>query len=160
MKKEIKELTECSTLEELFETWQAKQVEEVNKLSEAIHNSPEKICVSEIFIKEHYKKKGNTISSHFIQFFDKDNCKNCSENKDFLSEEETSWEYVLKNAFNLDGCVGTFDVGEGFEYIFLLKEANDSAKTCIKNYFPGFELNDRASHSRYFSDELDAQFFC
>ena len=52
MKKEIKELTECSTLEELFETWQAKQVEEVNKLSEAIHNSPEKICVSEIFIKE------------------------------------------------------------------------------------------------------------
>ena len=141
MKKEIKELTECSTLEELFETWQAKQVEEVNKLSEAIHNSPEKICVSEIFIKEHYKKKGNTISSHFIQFFDKDNCKNCSENKDFLSEEETSWEYVLKNAFNLDGCVGTFDVGEGFEYIFLLKEANDSAKTCIKNYFPGFELN-------------------
>ena len=119
MKKEIKELTECSTLEELFETWQAKQVEEVNKLSEAIHNSPEKICVSEIFIKEHYKKKGNTISSHFIQFFDKDNCKNCSENKDFLSEEETSWEYVLKNAFNLDGCVGTFDVGEGFEYIFL-----------------------------------------
>ena len=54
MKKEIKELTECSTLEELFETWQAKQVEEVNKLSEAIHNSPEKICVSEIFIKEHY----------------------------------------------------------------------------------------------------------
>ena len=30
MKKEIKELTECSTLEELFETWQAKQVEEVN----------------------------------------------------------------------------------------------------------------------------------
>ena len=57
MKKEIKELTECSTLEELFETWQAKQVEEVNKLSEAIHNSPEKICVSEIFIKEHYKKK-------------------------------------------------------------------------------------------------------
>lgn len=85
MKKEIKELTECSTLEELFETWQAKQVEEVNKLSEAIHNSPEKICVSEIFIKEHYKKKGNTISSHFIQFFDKDNCKNCSENKDFLT---------------------------------------------------------------------------
>ena len=58
-----------------------------------------------------------------------------------MSEEETSWEYVLKNAFNLDGCVGTFDVGEGFEYIFLLKEANDSAKTCIKNYFPGFELN-------------------
>ena len=31
MKKEIKELTECSTLEKLFETWQAKQVEEVNK---------------------------------------------------------------------------------------------------------------------------------
>ena len=27
MKKEIKELTECSTLEELFETWQAKQVD-------------------------------------------------------------------------------------------------------------------------------------
>ena len=23
-----------------------------------------------------------------------------------------------------------------------------------------FSLNDRASHSRYFSDELDAQFFC
>ena len=135
MKKEIKELTECSTLEELFETWQAKQVEEVNKLSEAIHNSPEKICVSEIFIKEHYKKKGNTISSHFIQFFDKDNCKNCSENKDFLSEEETSWEYVLKNAFNLDGCVGTFDVGEGFEYIFLLKEANSPASfsTAVSN---------------------------
>ena len=66
MKKEIKELTECSTLEELFETWQAKQVEEVNKLSEAIHNSPEKICVSEIFIKEHYKKKGNTISSKIV----------------------------------------------------------------------------------------------
>ena len=68
MKKEIKELTECSTLEELFEKWQAKQVKEVNKLSEAIHNSPEKICVSEIFIKEHYKKKGNTISSHLYNF--------------------------------------------------------------------------------------------
>ena len=24
----------------------------------------------------------------------------------------------------------------------------------------GLSLNDRASHSRYFSDELDAQFFC
>ena len=57
MKKEIKELTECSTLEELFETWQAKQVEEVNKLSEAIHNSPEKICVSEIFIKRTLQEK-------------------------------------------------------------------------------------------------------
>lgn len=68
MKKEIKELTECSTLEELFETWQAKQVEEVNKLSEAIHNSPEKICVSEIFIKEHYKKKG-TRSHHILYNF-------------------------------------------------------------------------------------------
>lgn len=44
--KEIKELTECSTLEELFETWQAKQVEEVNKLSEAIHNSPEKYVLA------------------------------------------------------------------------------------------------------------------
>lgn len=141
MEKEIKELTECNTLEELFESWQAKQVEEVNKLSEAIHNSPEKICASEIFRKNHYKEEGNTISSHFIQFFDKDNCRNCNENKDFLSEEETSWEYVLKNAFNMDGCVGTFDVGEGFEYIFLLKEANDSEKTCIKNYYSGVGLN-------------------
>lgn len=140
MKKEIKELIECNTLEELFESWQAKQVEEVNKLSDEIQGSSEKICTSETFIKEHYKKKGNTISSQFVQFFDKDNCANCNRNKNLLRDEETSWEYVLKNTFNMDGCVGTFDVGNGFEYIFLLKESNDSKKTCIENY-PKFELN-------------------
>ena len=139
MGEEKKEL-DCDTLVELFKLWQAKQVEEVNILSNEICESSEKMCTSEIFIKEHYKKKSNTISSHFVQFFNKGNCQNCSRNKGVLSGEDTPWEYVLKNAFNMDGCVGTFDVGNGFEYIFLLKEANDSKKTCIENY-PKFELN-------------------
>ena len=56
MGEEKKEL-DCDTLEELFKLWQAKQVEEVNILSNEICESSEKMCTSEIFIKEHYKKK-------------------------------------------------------------------------------------------------------
>lgn len=138
-----KEPKDCNTLKELFELWQAEHIKEVDDLIQKISNSKKEVdwCEREIFIKEHYRKRENTISSQYVQFFNNRNCEKCSRNKGILGGGEKAWEYVLKNAFNMDGCTGTFDVGEGFEYIFLLKEANDSKKTCIEDY-PKFELKE------------------
>lgn len=141
MEKKIIMPEECNNLKELFESWQAAHIKEVDRLSDEISKRAVDSCDSEIFIKEYYKKRENTISSQFVQFFSKGDCKKCEKNRGILSQGDIPWEYVLKNAFNMDGCVGTFDVGEGFEYIFLLKEANDSKKTCIEDY-PKFELRE------------------
>ena len=51
-------------------------------------------------------------------------------------QEDKTWEYVLKKAFNKDGYVEGYGIPkEGYKYILLLKEANDSSKNCTeKNY--------------------------
>lgn len=118
-----KELEHINDLESLFQLWKKAQDIEIDELESKIEKlrSPER-SDKEIFEKNIQKVRGkkneNTISSHFTQFFNKSN-----------------WKSVLKRAFNADGCVGTFDVKqEGYRYIFLLKEANDSEKTDEKCY--------------------------
>lgn len=54
--------------------------------------------------------------------------------------ETEVWEYVLKNAFNMDGSKKKYERCEqGYKYIFLFKEANDSEKKEVSNY-PNFEI--------------------
>jgi hypothetical protein len=51
--------------------------------------------------------------------------------------------------------------GAQLKYIaFLSMLIDHTNKALIYPNLDGGALNDRASHSRYFSDELDAQFFC
>ena len=130
----------CENLEELFRSWQKEQEEEIDEIGRYINEKLGASCIGEMFVKEYYKKKErkNTISSQFVPFFNKLDCLHCSRNKGELSSSDEAWKYVLKNAFNMDGCVGTLEVKSGFEYIFLLKEANDSKKSCIEDY-PKFE---------------------
>lgn len=74
-------------------------------------------------------------------------------------EEEKLWKHVLKNAFNMDGCVGQFTAkNTGYEYIFLLKEANDSGKLCVKDYpiFSCKETNVNAWLQDWKNEEVDA----
>lgn len=114
-------------LEGLFELWkEAHEIEIEDKIDKRDINKKE-------FVETVYEKKGNTISSHFTQFFEKEcNHKQCSKAKE---HEGKAWEIALKKAFNMDGTYENFDVKKGgYGYICLLKEANDSKKTCINDY--------------------------
>lgn len=137
----------AETLKELFEEWKQAQDAEVDEIEKKINEMREKEvldikdrCDGYIFEQYYYKNKendkniNNTISSHFVQFFYKEGCGLCGKGKDILGDEK-SWKYVLKNAFNMDGCVGELEVKNGgYKYIFLLKESNDSRKVCVENY--------------------------
>lgn len=120
--KRINEIKNIKSIRELFEKWQNEQETEIDRIEEKI-KSFKGVGKSrkEIFEKEVHKKRKNndsTISSHFSQFFN-----------------EEDWTCILKNAFNMDGCVGRFEPDNGgYSYIFLLKEANDSAKKSKDNY--------------------------
>lgn len=131
-----KRLNEVRDLKSLFEIWKETQDIEIDEIEEKLKDP--KRSEGDVFEHDLYKCRGknneNTISSHFVQFFYKNCSKNCSEIFDEIREKKP-WKYVLKNAFNMDGCVGTFEIpNKGYKYIFLLKEANDSKKTCVKNY--------------------------
>lgn len=131
-----KSLNEVRDLKSLFKIWKEVQDMEIDEIEEKLKDP--KRSEGDVFEHDLYKRRGknneNTISSHFVQFFYKNCSKNCSEIFDKIREKKP-WKYVLKNAFNMDGCVGTFQIPDkGYKYIFLLKEANDSKKTCVKNY--------------------------
>lgn len=119
-------------LEGLFEIWREAHMAEVEEIEKQIKDKMEKSnkkCEGRIFQEEVYKE--STVSSHFIQFFYKEQCRKCVEIR-----EDAVWKYVLKHAFNEDGSVGNYDIPDGgYRYIVLLKEANDSAKHCVsENY--------------------------
>ena len=139
-------ISEITELKGLFKLWKEAQDIEIDEI-ENIIGEYQKNGRSEGDIFEHnlYKVRGkknqNTISSHFVQFFYK-NCPDSCSNKPDIGKEKI-WKFVLKNAFNLDGCVGKLNVrNNGYKYIFLLKEANDSAKGCLKNY-DSFSIEDK-----------------
>ena len=130
-----KQISQKTDLKELFDLWRNAHASEVDEIKEqmkakaSINEDDKKIFETELY---HSKsringiKHKNTISSHFVQFFDRE----CSCN-------EPAWEYVLKHAFNMDGGYGTFQPKkDGYKYICLLKEANDSKKVCVRNYKP------------------------
>ncbi len=140
-----KELDSIDNLEELFKVWKKAQDIEIDEIESMIFeelSQDGKRDERDIFEHDFYKmaRKGhkNTISSQFVQFFScPDDCPKRTKTK----IEERLWIHVLKNAFNMDGCVGTFDINnEGYKYIFLLKEANDSKKVCMDDY-PPFKLD-------------------
>lgn len=129
-------LSDIHGLKELFDIWKKAQDIEIDELESSIaekqagYGSGNKKSEKEIFETEMYggrgKKNCTTISSHFM--------------KDFQVDiwGEKIWTQVLKNAFKPDGCVGTFQIPEqGYAYIFLLKEANDSkGKSCRPEDYP------------------------
>lgn len=124
--------SEAQNLKELFECWYNAQKMEVAETFGNEENLSEKF----------YRSTANTISSHFMQFAGRKGYMSCEENNDLNSSKLPVWKYILNNAFNMDGCVGTFQIPEeGFERIFLLKEANDSKKDCIRNY-PSVEFRE------------------
>lgn len=119
-----------SDLKALFELWEKAHGIEIDEMFDKFGN---KDISKEEFEKEIYKKKGNTISSHFTQFFEKQcNNKKCPQAKE---HGKKAWEIALKKAFNKDGTYKNYDIKEGgYRYICLLKEANDSKKMCINDY--------------------------
>lgn len=129
---QLDEYMKTIDLKELFVLWKEEHKKEVEDIKEQIKNMKSensKECDGEIFRKKIYNEC--TISSHFIQFFYREQCKKCADIK-----EKTAWEYVLENAFNADGCVGNYDIAEnGYKYIALLKEANDSDKCCVRENY-------------------------
>ena len=115
-------------LKELFEFWKEAHKKETEDLLEKMDKSN---ISKEEFEQKIYYKTGNTISSHFAQFFDKE-CENCSKSNESV---EKPWELVLQKAFNMDGTYKNYEVREkGYRYICLLKEANDSKKVCVNDY--------------------------
>lgn len=166
-----KQISQETDLKELFDLWRNAHASEVDEIKEqmkakaSINEDDKKIFETELY---HSKsringiKHKNTISSHFVQFFDRE----CSCN-------EPAWEYVLKHAFNMDGCYGTFQPRkDGYKYICLLKEANDSKKVCVKDYEPDigekkineFVMKEKEKHSmliilneafRHFCDKVE-----
>lgn len=143
----IDEIRNKNDLKSLYKLWRKAHVAEVEEIKEKIELEREKdeedafIFKHRLYVEKMKKDKThkNTISSHFVQFF----YKNCASCKSSIEEEQLydikkqkPWEYVLANAFNMDGSYGEFDVKDGYKYICMLKEANDSKKVCIKDYVP------------------------
>ena len=166
--KEMK-IEKVEDLRRLFELWREAHAIEVEEIKEIVNFEKEKnISEGEIFEKRVYKNKLkhkeakekeylNTISSHFVQFFyKKRNSTRCEQCTQFdmlkLKQNQELWEYVLSNAFNMDGVVDTFDVKEngGYSFICLLKEANDSSKECPKDYEVNWQ--DKANVNRWLKD--------
>ena len=125
-----KKVNEKEDLKALFDLWKKAHAAEVGEIKKKIKENNHEECDGRVFQEKIYKDC--TVSSHFVRFFYMEKCKECAE-----IQEQTVWEYVLKTAFNEDGCVGNYDVPEnGYKYIVLLKESNDSKKACIKDYIP------------------------
>ncbi len=136
-----KDVTGIKDLGKLFESWKEYQDEEVDRIDKEIKRIKKETGRSEgdIFehdlYKAHWSRNTNTISSHFVQFFYKQCHSSCQIKPEIKIDEEKLWKHVLKHAFNPDGCVGTLDIkNNGYKYIFLLKEANDASKMCLRNY--------------------------
>lgn len=129
--KECKDqVNQKENLESLFELWRKAHGVEIDE------NFGQQNISKEKFEKDIYNKKGNTISSHFTQFFEKE-CSKCQKARNI---EKNVWEIALKKAFNMDGTYENFKIKEGgYRYICLLKEANDSKKMCVNDYL--FETN-------------------
>lgn len=134
-------------LKSLYELWREAHAAEVEEIKEKIalerEGDEEEAFVFKYKLYAEKMKKDkthkNTISSHFVQFFYKDcvSCKRSMEAEQLHAKTgQKPWEYVLANAFNMDGSYGEFDVKDGYKYICMLKEANDSKKVCIKDYVP------------------------
>lgn len=151
----------------LFELWREAHKAEAKEIREIVDFEKEmekkKISEGEIFEKRIYKNKirtkeyFNTISSHFVQFFYREKtstrCDKCTQfDMQKLEQNQELWEFVLANAFNMDGTVDTFDVEEsgGYSFICLLKEANDSSKDCPKDYEVNWQ--DKANVNRWLKD--------
>lgn len=128
------ELEKVDDLGSLFGLWKQAHKKEVEDL---IAQLDDQNIGKDEFEQKIYYKKGNTISSHFAQFFEKE-CQNCSKSKETV---EKAWKLALENAFNMDGAYENYDVkDEGYRYICLLKEANDSKKMCINDYLEGSDI--------------------
>lgn len=137
-----KRIEKIKSIESLFKLWREAHEAEVHMIKEIMDKEregnerdgitfehrlyPEKLK----FVKEYE----NTISSQFVQFFHKEGCSQCKSGE--LIEGKKAWEFVLANAFNMDGCFGSYRPNQesGYEFICLLKEANDSKKVCVKDY--------------------------
>lgn len=111
-------LKESTELKELFSIWQEKQKEDVDKNLENVELDKKQ----EKKLKRTLRDAG--ISSHFIELLAQEDSSLA-----YSAESKERWKNVLKNAFNMDGCMSGFKMPkDGYEYIFLFKEANDSAK--------------------------------
>jgi len=116
-------IEDIKSIRELFELWKAKQDEEIEEIAKVIDNfkadiRTEKEIFETEYHKVHWKRNKCTISSQFSEFFN-----------------ASDWKKIIKNAFNMDGCIGKFEPeNEGYSYAFLLKEANDSKKRSRENY--------------------------
>ena len=130
----LADLKDVTDLQALFKLWRKAHEVEVEAIRTKIKKeNKERNCDGKTFQQRIYNE--STISSHFIPFFYREKCRECAG-----IYEETVWQYVLKKAFNEDGCVGTYAIPEnGYEYIVLLKEANDSDKNCIKENYVDVE---------------------
>lgn len=127
---EAMELKKVRDLRKLFEFWREAHAVEVE---ESVKQELKDQNVNKVeFEKVVYQKRKNTFSSHFSQFFEGNKCDECV--SDELGDNAKSkWEIALGNAFNADGTYGNYNVKNGgYKYICLLKEANDSKKTCVK----------------------------
>lgn len=118
------ELKESTELKKLFALWQEKQKEDIDRNLKNVELDKRQLKKLKCTLRD------MGISSHFVELLDQEqDCllTNSAEMKD-------RWKNVLKNAFNMDGCMPGFKMPkDGYEYIFLFKEANDSAKKSM-NY--------------------------
>ena len=138
------DIKDIKDLRVLFELWKEAHKVEADEIEKKIELLKEKdtecegIIFEQILYQGKVKDYKNTISSHFVQFFYKQNCEKCNNGKEVGKRKV--WKYVLANAFNMDGCYSSFTPPQkGFRYICLLKEANDSEKVCVKDYEDGFD---------------------
>ena len=136
MRAQLFDIQNVEELKTLFKLW--KKAHEV-EIDEVFAEFVDKNINKGEFETEVYKKKGNVISSHFAQFFEKKcNSKVCPQAKELGRK---AWEIALKKAFNMDGTYKNYDVKEGgYQYICLLKEANDTKKMCINDYLDASDV--------------------
>ena len=126
-------LGKVTDLPGLFELWREAHEAETREITQYCPkcNENRKWWFDEEYHKNKLDQKC-TISSHFSQFFDTVRCQ-CAVRE---YGKQSAWQYVLAHAFNPDGPVGELKKdGYSYKYIVLLKEANDSSKVCVGNYF-------------------------
>lgn len=112
-------MKESTELKELFALWQKKQKEDVDKNLEDVELDKCQLENLKCILRD------MGISSHFIELLNQEEDNSLT----YSAERKDRWKNVLKNAFNMDGCMPGFKMlKDGYEYIFLFKEANDSAK--------------------------------
>lgn len=135
--KEMK-IEEVEDLRTLFKLWRdAHAIEVEESVKQKLKDED---ITKEKFEEMVYKKRKNTISSHFAKFFERSKCDECI-NDELKTNARAIWEIALGNAFNADGTYGNYNVKNGgYQYICLLKEANDSKKICVmKDYLSNDE---------------------